>query len=323
MHRIDGPGATVDNKFTEGNPSTSVPATQVTDDWLNDVQEELLSILAAYSITPVKGTQNQVLTAIQAAITASIPPASTDGIAGSFSNLKASATGASAAITVTADSVCVKNASNQQKVLNGVSLSVSGAANGANGLDTGSLAVSTWYYLWVIWNGTTTAGLLSLSSTAPTMPSGYTHKSRVGSIRTDASGNKYPLGFTQIGRRTRWKVTAATNVTAAPIMSSGVQGNVATPTWAAVAWAAFAPPTASLLTLSAPSGGTSGQVIVAPNNGYGGAASLTNAPPVQNVALSGQAQCSPFDFAPESANVYWASQNANGLLLSIGWEDNL
>lgn len=66
MHRIDGPGATVDNKFTEGNPTTAVPATDVTDDWLNDVQEELISILAAAGITPVKGDQNQVLEALEA-----------------------------------------------------------------------------------------------------------------------------------------------------------------------------------------------------------------------------------------------------------------
>lgn len=66
MHRIDGPGATVDNKFTEGNPASSIPATEVTAAWLNEVQEELLSILAAAGIAPVKGAQNQVVDAIQA-----------------------------------------------------------------------------------------------------------------------------------------------------------------------------------------------------------------------------------------------------------------
>lgn len=71
MHRIDGPGATIDEKFTEGNPATAVPATVVTDDWLNDVQEELISILAAAGISPVKGDQDQVLTAIQAIIAGS------------------------------------------------------------------------------------------------------------------------------------------------------------------------------------------------------------------------------------------------------------
>ena len=67
MHRIDGPGATIDNKFTEGNPATPTPATTVTGDWLNDVQEELMSILVAAGITPVKGVQNQLLQAIRSA----------------------------------------------------------------------------------------------------------------------------------------------------------------------------------------------------------------------------------------------------------------
>lgn len=74
MHRIDGPGATVDNKFTEGNPATAVPATDVTGDWLNDVQEELLSVLVAAGIAPVKGTQNQILLALRAAGVFTTPP---------------------------------------------------------------------------------------------------------------------------------------------------------------------------------------------------------------------------------------------------------
>jgi len=74
MHRIDGPGATVDNKFTDGDPVGGVQATVVTDDWLNAVQEEIISVLADQSIAPVKGTQNQLLTAIKG-IVSSIPQA--------------------------------------------------------------------------------------------------------------------------------------------------------------------------------------------------------------------------------------------------------
>jgi len=70
MHRIDGPGATVDNKFTDGDPLSGIQATVVTDDWANDVQEELMSLLSAASIAPVKGTQNQVLAAVRAIIAA-------------------------------------------------------------------------------------------------------------------------------------------------------------------------------------------------------------------------------------------------------------
>ena len=64
MHRIDGPGATVDNKFTEGDPVGGVQATVVTDDWLNDVQEEVIGVLSMAGVTPVKGTQNQIALAI-------------------------------------------------------------------------------------------------------------------------------------------------------------------------------------------------------------------------------------------------------------------
>lgn len=49
---------------------------------------------------------------------------------------------------------------------------------GVNGLDTGAVATDSVYYLWIIRNPTTeqVGGLLSLSATAPTMPSGFTQK---------------------------------------------------------------------------------------------------------------------------------------------------
>ena len=46
MFKIDSPGATVANLFTEGNPALGVPATEVSADWLNDtVQEELVNVV--------------------------------------------------------------------------------------------------------------------------------------------------------------------------------------------------------------------------------------------------------------------------------------
>jgi hypothetical protein len=64
MHRIDGPGATVDNKFTDGDPVGGVPATLVTDDWLNDIQENLMAVLAAAGVAPVKGNSGQLLASL-------------------------------------------------------------------------------------------------------------------------------------------------------------------------------------------------------------------------------------------------------------------
>lgn len=45
MHQIDGAGATQDSLFTEGDANQAIPATQVTADWLNSVQEELVAIV--------------------------------------------------------------------------------------------------------------------------------------------------------------------------------------------------------------------------------------------------------------------------------------
>ena len=68
MHRIDSPGATAGNLFTEGNPALSIAPTEVSDDWLNDVQEEIVNVILDQGITLVKGQQDQLLSAIQSLI---------------------------------------------------------------------------------------------------------------------------------------------------------------------------------------------------------------------------------------------------------------
>lgn len=73
MHRIDVPSATADHKFTEGSPSGGIPATVVSDDWLNDVQENICKVIEGASIALVKGNPDQLLLAIQAIIAASTP----------------------------------------------------------------------------------------------------------------------------------------------------------------------------------------------------------------------------------------------------------
>lgn len=66
MHRIDGDGATIDNKFTEGDPNTSTPATVVTADWLNDtVQEELAGVIEDLGTALVKADNTQLVTALK------------------------------------------------------------------------------------------------------------------------------------------------------------------------------------------------------------------------------------------------------------------
>ncbi|MGH8384919.1 MAG: hypothetical protein ACRESJ_05410 [Pseudomonas sp.] len=65
MHRIDGPGATVDNKFTDGDPVGGVAATVVTDDWMNDVQENIMAVLSAAGVTPTKGRAADLLDSLK------------------------------------------------------------------------------------------------------------------------------------------------------------------------------------------------------------------------------------------------------------------
>lgn len=88
-----------------------------------------------------------------------------------------------------------------------MSKSLSGwSAGGGNGsLDTGSIASNTWYHVWLIRKDSdgTTDVLLSLSATAPTMPSGYTARRRLGSIRTNGSSQITP--FLQYGDAFVWE----------------------------------------------------------------------------------------------------------------------
>ena len=64
-----------------------------------------------------------------------------------------------------------------------------GTGNG--GIDTGAVANSTWYHVFLIKRIDVTPNvvdvLFSLSATAPTMPSGYTLKRRIGSMKTNGS----------------------------------------------------------------------------------------------------------------------------------------
>ena len=81
-----------------------------------------------------------------------------------------------------------------------------GTGNGA--LDTGSIANSTWYHVFLIENvsGPVVDVLISTSLT-PTLPGSYTKKRRIGSMKTDGSA-KWVL-FTQLGDEFLWSVSVA------------------------------------------------------------------------------------------------------------------
>lgn len=65
MHRIDGAGATSAGLFTEGDPRSGAPATTVTADWLNSVQEELAAVVEGAGMELDKVDNGQVRAAIR------------------------------------------------------------------------------------------------------------------------------------------------------------------------------------------------------------------------------------------------------------------
>lgn len=91
-------------------------------------------------------------------------------------------------IDIAIEELCVTSASTGTLLLSSVSHTVDATVNGENGLDSGAVATGM-YYVWVIYNPTTltSAGLISLSNTNPTMPSGYLHKRLVGEVYYNTS----------------------------------------------------------------------------------------------------------------------------------------
>ena len=64
MHRIDAPGATATNEFTDGDPVNAIPATTLWSKWLNTLQRELANLVEGLGLTLDQADDTQVLTSI-------------------------------------------------------------------------------------------------------------------------------------------------------------------------------------------------------------------------------------------------------------------
>jgi hypothetical protein len=238
---------------------------------------------------------------------------------GLFRNLKVQAT-SDTSVTASTDEIIVENPSTHGTLrLIAPSVTISTALSGAGGIDTGSVASSTWYSVWIeAKTDGTTSGIFSTSSTAPALASGYSLQARVGWVRSDASSHLWRT--IQNGRRAT--IAVGTNPATNIILASGAAGNVATPTWVAIPVPNFIPPTAysiagSLWTTS------NGVAAVASNNSAAAYTSSTNSPPVaNNPGTSGGLAMQQFNFVLESSNIYWASSSSSTVSVT-SWEDNL
>lgn len=232
-------------------------------------------------------------------------------------------TTANSQFKITADALTLEDVNGEVWRVKNVSvtgdITVSGAANGFDG--TGSL-VSAALHAWVIGNPVTNtvAALISRSATAPTMPSGYTFKARVGGTFTDASSHFFRTF--QTNKSAQYVPTSTTNTLAYPTIASGSSGTFTTTTFTPTAVNVIAgnlvPSTASRIKFALSSAGAAALTGLAPNANFAGASSTTPVPWFYdngNVAYG--------DFVLESASVQYAASGVGGLAQCIGWEDNI
>lgn len=228
-------------------------------------------------------------------------------------------------ITITADQITMVANGQTISRLN-VSLSLNLTVNGANGLDTGSYNVANEILnLYVIDNGSAAASLASLSATAPTMPSGYSYKCRLGAAMSDSSPNLYR--FKQFGNRTRYFPSAGNTVSYPFINNGPVGSNCGTnsPTPFIQDLSAFIPPTATfanLIMMNQYNGNAAANVLVMSTFSSSGSLGGTSPPVVGTTATA--AQVVNIDIVlntPQTTN--WCASGSGGALFAAGWQDKV
>lgn len=291
------------------------------------------------------GSGNWQLTSYQrasgASVVSSTPTCSAQGL-NIFNNAGTPNTKAD----VTAVQAVLLNTSNVGTYVTSASVTIDITTNGANGLDTGGRAASTVYNIYLINNGTTTAGLASLSTTAPTLPATYTFKCRLGAMITDGSSNFFRT--IQKGATTKYTISAA--LTAFRSANTGFTGSATVPTYTAITVAAasgaqaLVPTTATRVAgyITCTAGNTAGvgtdvtQSIIAPNASYGSITSITATPYFCTANVGGTGTSSSvatYEFLLEATTVQYAASTvaagggnttgAAATLLVSEWRDNV
>ncbi len=163
-----------------------------------------------------------------------------------------------------------RNDANTADITVGSNIDVALSASGAAGLDTGSEASGTWYYLWVCSGGSGTTGIFSTSQTSPTLPSGYADNKRLlpGAWRNDASSNiinQYFKNFNAKGTEVIYYVYMAP-YSASPGPTNVLDGGTQT-SFTDVNLASYVPPQSKLASVKFDSFGNSHTLSLRPN-GY-------------------------------------------------------
>ena len=322
LSQLDSNFTTVVNAVNGiGNGTNALSNVSITGGSISGLTTPLAAASGGTGITS-SGTSGNVLVSNGSGWQSSPVSGLNTGVQGNFKNLKVQVT-ANTTCNVTCDQITLYDGT-LYSTQSTVSVSISTGSTGANGVETGTtLTASTWYYVWIIYNGSTVAGLISASSTAPTMPSGYTYKARVGAVYY-TSGSVLARTL-QYGRKAQYVVTASSGTTSIPYLFIGATGSTSPLTWTALSVVNFVPATSCAINLfitASYNAGTTSNVNVAPNNSYG-LPNSTNPPPM-STGLSANTYITYASWLTlESTNVYATSAASGGGLFVLGWEDNL
>lgn len=227
-------------------------------------------------------------------------------------NVVVTKTGGSA-IAITADAAFCQSTVGQCYRHGSVSVAINLATTGANALDTGS-QTTDWYALWLISDGTTVAGLASASFTAPTMPTGYTYKVRVGAMHSTSTTLDGAKGYGN-----RYYYTGG----AQAVTSTNSQSNASTSLSTLVPDTAIA----GIFNATTASNANSG-VGVSPNNSYGttfGSATAANTPFASCTSIASTENGNFTAEVPiETTQTVYVTTGTGGTnrLNIIGWVDN-
>ncbi|SPD73840.1 hypothetical protein PITCH_A2000009 [uncultured Desulfobacterium sp.] len=183
MHRVDTPTGL----FSDGTePNTGTPLVSAE---ANTWQEELAYICEQEGLTLDPEDDTQVHEAVQNMVDRRVMPFSeTYGC-----TLANNMVDYDHDITISAGRRCSDDGTTNMVLASSITKRIDAAwAEGTvqGGLDTGSVAANTWYYVYLIKNPTTGVvdGLFSISL-SPSMPSGFTKKRLLESVLTDGSAN--------------------------------------------------------------------------------------------------------------------------------------
>lgn len=164
-------------------------------------------------------------------------PVPVEGLSGTpvinnyISGLTLSTAGSSATMSIAAGLAADSTNAVMMNLASSISKTTSSWAvgTGNGGLDTGAIANSTWYHFYEIQRSDTGVVdvLFSLSASAPTMPSNYTYKRRIGSGLTNGSG-QWVL-FTQDGDEFLWSVPVL-DITTTTLDTTAATGALTVPT---------------------------------------------------------------------------------------------